>query len=103
MTGHDVFHNETIKTGPNLITNKTLGAILENEQTTLLPLNDRTAFVGAVIPNTRGDTYNAALMAGAQDLARKLNWTIFNEIEVSPIRFSAPFFLSLFDIARTSG
>ncbi|KAI8146513.1 hypothetical protein BJV82DRAFT_710612 [Fennellomyces sp. T-0311] len=87
LTGHDVFHNETIKTGPNLVTNKTLAAAMENEQTTLLPLNDRTAFVGAVVPNTRGDTYNAALMAGAQDLARKLNWTIFNEIEQGPLGF----------------
>lgn len=56
---------------------------MNNEQTTLLPLNDRTAFVGAIVPNTRGDTYNSVLMAGTQDLARKLNWTIFNEIEVS--------------------
>ena len=77
-----MFYNETIKTGPNLVTNKTLADIMENEQTTLLPLNDKNSAVGAIVPNTRGDTYNAALMAGAQDLARKINWTISNEIEV---------------------
>ena len=55
---------------------------MENEQTTLLPLNDKNSAVGAIVPNTRGDTYNGALMAGAQDLARKINWTISNEIEV---------------------
>ncbi|KAI9245683.1 hypothetical protein BDA99DRAFT_543582 [Phascolomyces articulosus] len=85
LTGHDVFFNETIKTGPNLVTNETLADTMENEQTTLLPLNDKNAVVGAIMPNTRGDTYNAALMAGAQDLARKINWTISNEIETGPL------------------
>ncbi|KAI7854345.1 hypothetical protein BDC45DRAFT_509239 [Circinella umbellata] len=87
LTGHDVFHNETIKTGPNLVTNKTLAEVMENEQTTLLPLNDKNSAVGAIVPNTRGDTYNAALMAGAQDLARKINWTISNEIERGPLGY----------------
>lgn len=83
LTGYDVFSNATIKTGPNLVTNDTLHDIMDSEQTTLLPLNDRTSFMGAILPNTRGKSYNSIVMAGIEDLARRLNWTAFNEIEVS--------------------
>ncbi|ORY98558.1 hypothetical protein BCR43DRAFT_543258 [Syncephalastrum racemosum] len=87
LTGYDVFSNETIKTGPNLVTNDTLHDILDSEQTTLLPLNDRTSVMGAILPNTRGKSYNSIVMAGVEDLARRLNWTAFNEIEDGPLGY----------------
>lgn len=39
--------NKTISTGPTLVTNASLAEILENEQTTMIPLNDQTGYVGA--------------------------------------------------------
>lgn len=82
MTGHDVYQNKTIKTGPNLVTNSTLEIILQSEQNSLININEKAGSVGAVVPNTRGDTYNAAVLAGVASLAHKLNWTIVNSMEV---------------------
>jgi hypothetical protein len=82
MTGQDVYQNKSIKTGPNLITNRTLPFILQNEQNSLMSLNDKLGSVAALVPNTRGDTYNAAMMAGFSNLAHKLNWTVYNPLEV---------------------
>lgn len=82
MTGHDVYQNKTIKTGPNLVTNSTLEFILQSEQNSLLNINEKAGSVGAVVANTRGDTYNAAMLAGVASLAHKLNWTIINSMEV---------------------
>lgn len=83
MTGEDVYANQTIKTGPNLVTNTTFSAVLQNEQNTLLSINDKSGTIGALIADTRGDTYSAALMAGMTSLAQKLNWTIYNQQEVT--------------------
>ncbi|ORZ20482.1 hypothetical protein BCR42DRAFT_434868 [Absidia repens] len=79
LTGKDVYVNKTISTGPTLVTNTTLTQILENEQTTMIPLNDQTGYVGAAT----GDTYNSAVMRGAFDLAHKLNWTLLNGFDHS--------------------
>ncbi|KAI8092857.1 uncharacterized protein BX664DRAFT_96027 [Halteromyces radiatus] len=81
LTGKDVYYNKTISTGPTLVTNSTLAGILENEQTTMIPLNDQTGYVGVSVPNIAGDTYNSAVMRGAYDLAHKLNWTLLNAFD----------------------
>jgi hypothetical protein len=82
LTGHDVYQNKTIKTGPNLVTNATLDVILKSEQNSLLNVNEKAGSVGALVPNARGDTYNAALLAGVAALSQRLNWTIINTMEV---------------------
>lgn len=82
LTGHEVYYNKTIKTGPNLITNTTLPKVLQNEKNSLININDKLGSVGALVPNTYGDTYNAAMMAGVVSLAHKLNWTVSNTLEV---------------------
>jgi hypothetical protein len=82
VTGYDVYYNKTIKTGPNLITNSTLSMVLQTEQNSLININDKSGSVGALVPNTQGDTYNAAMMAGVVNLAHKLNWTVSNTMEV---------------------
>ncbi|KAG2235247.1 hypothetical protein INT48_004714 [Thamnidium elegans] len=84
-TGHDIYFNRTIKTGPNLITNATLSMVLQNEQNSLMNINDKFGSIGAIVPNTRGDTYNAAMMAGVVNLAHKLNWTVINPIKEDPL------------------
>ncbi|KAI8391178.1 uncharacterized protein BYT42DRAFT_602084 [Radiomyces spectabilis] len=85
LTGHNIYQNVTISTGPHLITLDNLQSAIENEQTTLIPLSEQNAYVGTIIHNARGDTYNGALMVGAHDLARKLNWTILNSLEPEPV------------------
>ncbi|KAI9470490.1 MAG: periplasmic binding protein domain-containing protein [Benjaminiella poitrasii] len=86
LTGFDVFHNQTIETGPILVTNETLATVLENEQSTLIPLKIKDANIGVILPNAQGDTYSSAFMAGIKDLARKLNWNVWNAIEVKEKR-----------------
>ncbi|KAI8379101.1 uncharacterized protein BYT42DRAFT_313184 [Radiomyces spectabilis] len=88
ISGHDVFANETISTGPNLVTAATLDTMMQMERTTLVPLNIRDASIGAVIPNTFGDSYGASIMAGVNDLAQKLKWTVYNVIEQGPLGLS---------------
>ncbi|KAL9558812.1 hypothetical protein MBANPS3_000712 [Mucor bainieri] len=99
LTGEDVFKNQTIKTGPNLVTNATLSYFLQNEANSLISINDKSGSIGALVPRTRGDTYNAAMMAGVSNLAQKLNWTVYNPKEegllVSPqtMKKNVDFFL----------
>ncbi|KAG0191348.1 hypothetical protein DFQ28_000361 [Apophysomyces sp. BC1034] len=81
LTGYHVFANQTIKTGPILVTNETLSTTIQNEKSKLVPLRSTSTYVGTVVSNTQGDTYSAALMAGAHDFAHKLNWTILNRAE----------------------
>ncbi|KAF7727728.1 hypothetical protein EC973_007187 [Apophysomyces ossiformis] len=81
LTGYDVFVNQTIKTGPILITNETLATNIQNEKSKLVPLRSTSTYISAAMSNTQGDTYNTAMMAGAQDFAHKLNWTILNRAE----------------------
>ncbi|CAO3621699.1 unnamed protein product [Cunninghamella blakesleeana] len=83
ITGKEVYSNNTIYTGPNLVTNDTLMEVLENEQTTMIPLSDRTDHIGVIVPNIAGDTYNSAMMHGVFDLARHLNWTVLNSEQAS--------------------
>lgn len=82
MTGHDVYQNKTIKTGPNIVTNATIDVVLESEQNSLLNIDQKDGSVGALVPNARGDTYNAAMLSGVAALSQKLNWTIANTMEV---------------------
>lgn len=91
-TGNDPFINQTIPTGPNLVTNSTLNEALEAERATLLPLQEISASVGAIIPNVNGDTYEASLLAGMYDLAQKLNWSI---VKADEDRLTGPFFIML--------
>ncbi|EPB87482.1 RGC/RGC protein kinase [Mucor circinelloides 1006PhL] len=77
LTGQDVFRNQTIKTGPNLVTNAILSYFMQNEENSLISINDKSGSIGALVPHTRGDTYNAAMMAGVSNLAQKLNWTVY--------------------------
>ncbi|KAI8644223.1 hypothetical protein BD408DRAFT_401184 [Parasitella parasitica] len=81
LTGQDVYRNQTIKTGPNLVTNATLSYFMQNEANSLMSINDKSGSIGALVPHTRGDTYNAAMMAGVTNLAQKLNWTVYNPKE----------------------
>lgn len=55
---------------------------MQNEANSLISINDKSGSIGALVPNTRGDTYNAAMMAGVNNLAQKLNWTVYNPKEV---------------------
>lgn len=86
-TGHNVYNNQTINTGPLLVTNETLSFVRENEQSTLIPLSAKEARIGAILPNAQGDTYNGAIMTGIRDLATKLNWEVLNVVEVRLLEF----------------
>ncbi|KAI8997001.1 hypothetical protein BDB01DRAFT_13819 [Pilobolus umbonatus] len=85
LTGQDVYHNQTVKTGPNLVTNITLYSFLQRETNSLINIDKKFSLIGTIMPNIHGDTYNSALMAGITNLAKKLNWTVSNLKEENPL------------------
>ncbi|KAI8968049.1 hypothetical protein BDF20DRAFT_205332 [Mycotypha africana] len=88
ITGFDVFKNQTIDTGPIWVTNDTWPLVKQNEQTTLIPLKEKDAKVGAIVPNSEGDSYNGAILAGFRELATRLNWHVWNVVESGPLGVS---------------
>ncbi|CEP15224.1 hypothetical protein [Parasitella parasitica] len=88
-TGYNVYDNQTINTGPILVTNETFSIVLDNEQSTLIPLSAKEARIGVILPNAQGDTYNGAIMTGIKDLATKLSWKVLNVVEQGPLGSAA--------------
>ncbi|KAI7847844.1 hypothetical protein BDC45DRAFT_336886 [Circinella umbellata] len=75
-TGYPPFINKTVNTGPNLVTKETYSQYVYGDGNSIIPGQDLAANIGVVIINTGGDTYQSGIMAGINDLAAKLNWTV---------------------------
>lgn len=66
-----------------MVTNETFKKVVEDESSVLLPFQKKEASVGVILPNSHGDTYNGAIMAGIKDISKKLNWEVLNVPEVN--------------------
>ncbi|ORX49468.1 hypothetical protein DM01DRAFT_357356 [Hesseltinella vesiculosa] len=79
LTSFDVYGNQTIPTGPIVITNSNLNTTESgrDRQGFLLHPNRRNNTVGVIIPNSLGDSYGRNILSGIQQLANKISWNIF--------------------------
>jgi hypothetical protein len=82
LTGQDVYTNQTIETGPKVVTKDSLSSFLQSEQNSLTSVINMNGSVGALVTDMKGDTYNSAMMAGVYSLAQKLDWKVYNRNQV---------------------
>lgn len=82
VTGQKPYGNQTIPTGPILVTNDTVKAALAYVEERPFSAKTTQSHLGAFIPNAKGDTYGRNMLAGMDHLAQKLGWTISDGIKV---------------------
>ncbi|KAI8335894.1 hypothetical protein BC941DRAFT_429688 [Chlamydoabsidia padenii] len=96
ITGHSIFGNQTISTGPYLVTSETVKRFIGYIEKRPLTVKSDISTVGALIPNAEGDTYGRNVLAGMNQLSNKLGWTIIDAIQNDFIGYP-PSILSAFN------
>ncbi|KAI8329235.1 hypothetical protein BC941DRAFT_210856 [Chlamydoabsidia padenii] len=82
VTGHSPYGNQTIPTGPLWVTNDTIKKVLGYVEDRPLSVATSYTHLGAFIPNAEGDTYGRNTLAGMEQLAQKLVWTVTNHLNM---------------------
>ncbi|ORZ06728.1 hypothetical protein BCR42DRAFT_397709, partial [Absidia repens] len=103
ITGHTIFGNQTIPTGPNFVTNDTVKQYLGYVELRPFTTKSKTSLVGAFIPNAYGDTYGRNVLAGVNQLSQKIGWTVTDALQSDYIGYY-PTALSAFnDLIHQNG
>ncbi|CAO3575968.1 unnamed protein product [Absidia cylindrospora] len=81
VTGHSPFGNQTVPTGPLLVTNDTIQEFLSYMELRPFTSKSQQAAITAFIPNAEGDTYGRNVLAGMTQLSQNLGWNVNDNIK----------------------